>query len=312
MRLLLLTLLAAISYAQTVYSECCDTYFFKDVGASDFTGLFTKWQESGAQVYKNGYPVYKNANGNYLFYKQNSYDWTIGPDYNSNVWEVSGIESDDDKGGCPEEYYTWHLADGGSWTTVASGFNNIGECRAAVAEALTASSHGDPIIWTFKNECYDLNIDGLYLASSHPDWFHDVYIAVYNEFIREIQIRDSNDGDILLSISNLQEVSGTWEYGFKERIRQCKNPTWKECEFTFNQYDFDAQVFKYSVQIMYHDYLDPSLKAGERGMHLDIYPRVYARQHSEFKASEYEGAYFDNPQPDQLAFCPAESVRRQF
>merc|ERR1711879_1140008 len=34
------------------------------------------------------------------------------------------------------------------------------------------SSHGDPIIHTFKDDCYDLSKDGLYLASSHPDWTH--------------------------------------------------------------------------------------------------------------------------------------------
>jgi len=183
--------------------------------------------------------------------------------------------------------------------------------EAAVQEAaVQASAHGDPIIWTFKNECYDLNKDGLYLASSHPDFMHDVYIAVYNEFIREIQIRDPKDGDVLLSISNLNEVTGTWDYGFKQRVRQCNNPTWKECEWTFNHYDFDAQVFKYSVQILFHDYLDPALKDGERGMHLDIYPRVYAKKQSEFVPAEFKGAYFDNPHPNELAFCPAGSMRR--
>ena len=45
-------------------------------------------------------------------------------------------------------------------------------------EPTTAVSHGDPIIWTFSGECYDLNKDGLYLASSHPHIDHDVTIAV--------------------------------------------------------------------------------------------------------------------------------------
>ena len=41
-----------------------------------------------------------------------------------------------------------------------------------------ATSHGDPIIWTFDNECYDLNIDGLYVATKHPKYNHVVKIAV--------------------------------------------------------------------------------------------------------------------------------------
>merc|ERR1719397_2467041 len=129
----------------------------------------------------------------------------------------------------------------------------------AVPNANAASSHGDPIIWTFKGECYDLNKDGLYLASSHPEFSHDVYVAVYNEFIREIQIQDE-DNTILLSISNLNELSGEWNYGFKQRDRICRTMSWKECEFSHPQYAFDTQVLRYTVQIMHHDYLDPALK----------------------------------------------------
>jgi len=140
-----------------------------------------------------------------------------------------------------------------------------------------ASSHGDPIIHTFSNECYDLNQDGFYLASGHPHWDHSVYVAVYNDFFREIQITDNNN-QLLLSISNLNEVSGKWAYGFKYRYRMCKTFTWKECEFSYHQYDFDAQIFRFTVQMHFHDYLDPSLKDGERGIHLDIYPEVYKRR----------------------------------
>jgi len=173
----------------------------------------------------------------------------------------------------------------------------------------SASSHGDPIIWTFKGECYDLSLDGFYLASSHPTYNHKVWVGVYNEFIREIQITDEMD-TLLFAISNLDELSGEWNYGLKEWTRICTSMSWKECEWNFKQYAFDAQIFRYTVQIMFHDYLDAALKEGERGIHLDIYPKVYEKRLLEFHPSEYNGIYFDNPHPDQLHFCPVDSPRR--
>jgi len=174
----------------------------------------------------------------------------------------------------------------------------------------SASSHGDPIIWTFKGDCYDLNKDGLYLASSHPDYDHKVYVAVYNEFIRELQIRNSNN-DLLFSVSNMNELSGQWNYGLKYFNRICGEMSWKECELFFHQYAFDAQIFRYTVQIMFHDYLDPALKEGERGIHLDIYPVVYKKRLEQFVPDDCEGIYFDNPYPEELPYCPAESERRE-
>merc|ERR1711973_557349 len=90
-----------------------------------------------------------------------------------------------------------------------------------------------------------------------PDFLHDVHIAVYNDFIREIQITD-HDGELLLAVSNLNEVSGEWQYGLKHDFKLCRNPTWKECEFAYHQYSFDAQIFRYEVQTLFHDYLDPA------------------------------------------------------
>jgi len=203
-----------------------------------------------------------------------------------------------------EEFNDGFMFDVGSSYTV-----NRGEISEAVPNANTASSHGDPIIWTFKGECYDLNKDGLYLASSHPEFSHDVYVAVYNEFIREIQIQDE-DNTILLSISNLNELSGEWNYGFKQRDRICRTMSWKECEFSHPQYAFDAQVLRYTVQIMHHDYLDPALKDGQRGVHLDIYPKVYEKRLDQFVPEEFDGIYFDNPYPEELHYCPADSPKR--
>jgi len=173
----------------------------------------------------------------------------------------------------------------------------------------SASSHGDPIIHTFKGECYDLNKDGLYLASSHPHWNHDIKVAVYNNFIREFQIT-SKDDQILFSVNNLNEVTGSWAYGLKHIYRMCTPFNWKECEFSFHEYRFDAQIFMYGVQILFHDYLDPALQKGQRGVHLDIYPRLYEKRKQTFNAEEWDGIYFDNPLPQDLAYCPGNSPRR--
>jgi hypothetical protein len=173
----------------------------------------------------------------------------------------------------------------------------------------SASSHGDPIIHTFKGECYDLNKDGLYLASSHPHWNHDIKVAVYNNFIREFQIT-SKDDQILFSVNNLNEVTGSWAHGLKHIYRMCTPFNWKECEFSFHEYRFDAQIFMYGVQILFHDYLDPALQKGQRGVHLDIYPRLYEKRKQTFNAEEWDGIYFVNPLPQELAYCPGNSPRR--
>jgi len=169
-----------------------------------------------------------------------------------------------------------------------------------------ASSHGDPIIHTFKGDCYDLNKDGLYLASSHPRWSHEVKIAIYNNFIREIQIT-SKTGEIFWSVSNLNEVTGSWKYGLTEKLRMCNKFSWKECEYAHKEYTFDAHVFNFKVQILFHTYLDDALKQGERGIHLDIYPTIYHKRKKTFNPYEYEGVYFDNPYPEELAYCHADA-----
>ena len=66
----------------------------------------------------------------------------------------------------------------------------------------------------------------------------------------------------------------------------------------------------YGVQILFHDYLDPALQKGQRGVHLDIYPRLYEKRKQTFNAEEWDGIYFDNPLPQDLAYCPGNSPRR--
>merc|ERR1719464_717271 len=164
-----------------------------------------------------------------------------------------------------------------------------------------SASHGDPIIWTFNGECYDLHKDGMYLASAHPEIDHEVYIAVYNDYMREIQIR-SRKGEILLSVNNLGDVLNNWPYRFSEETKKCPLGEETTCNLFYKEYAFDAQQFRYIIQVLPHDYLDPALKEGEHGVHLDIFPRPYSgfreRKH------EYSGLYFSNPLPEQLEYCP--------
>lgn len=188
--------------------------------------------------------------------------------------------------------------------TGASGSEGSGESEST--EIIPASSHGDPIIHTFNGECYDLNKDGLYLASSHADWGHNVKVAVYNNFIREVQITDQKDDALIFSFSNMNESVGEWPFGLEHRTRMCQEFSWKECDFSHPQTEFDAQVFRYYVQIQFHDYLDPALEYGQRGMHLDIFPVLYTKHKAAFRTqkSEYTGIYFENPLPEELDYCP--------
>jgi len=313
MRLLLITLLAAISYAQTAceddpipgysHAEVHNDKIFDDStvvhGANTIAECANKCTEdTNCLSFTFEYLQY----GVLCSHQKFDIDNVVGL---GKIFSAAGAKT----------YTKCNTAEPSKNPTAEPSKNPTAEpsknptAQPTNAAGATASSHGDPIIWTFKNECYDLHEDGIYLASSHPHFSHDVYIAVYNDFIREIQITD-NKGELLLSISNLNEIHGQWPYGFKHEFRLCRNPSWKECEFGYHQYIFDAQLFRYSVQIMFHDYLDPALTAGERGVHLDIYPVVYPKKMSEFIAEEYKGAYFDNPLPEKLPSCPANSIRR--
>jgi len=182
--------------------------------------------------------------------------------------------------------------------------------RSPTAET-TATAHGDPIIWTFMGECYDLNKDGLYVASSHMNFGHQVRIAIYNDFMREIQITNKG-GDIVFSLSNLGEtINNGWPFPVARETIPCVSAAHgKDCMFTFEQYCFDAQVFLYTVHLMEHDYMDPALRPGEKGVHLDVYIEVYPKQKATFDPEQYEGLYFKNPLPFELEFCPGGSEQR--
>jgi hypothetical protein len=100
----------------------------------------------------------------------------------------------------------------------------------------------------------------------------------------------------------LNEVLGQWEFGLNYNFKMCAEFDLKECHFTFHEHSFDAQAFRYYVQIMYHTYEDPALKDGQMGIHLDVYPRIYASERESFNPEDFEGIYFNNPLPDECTF----------
>jgi len=182
---------------------------------------------------------------------------------------------------------------------------NLG-CNYNTCCSPATTSHGDPIIWTFHDECYDLNKDGLWLATSHPAYDHEVKIAVYNDYMRELQVL-TKSGDLLLSINNMGEVvKKNFPYDFSQETLPCPGGM-KECINEYKEFKFDIQDFQFVVQTLRHDYLDPALKEGENGYHLDIYPKTYEM----FGAHKngYSGLYFENPLPDELEYCLGGSLR---
>jgi len=236
--------------------------------ATDYLFCVNKWLPLSLWPYSHGYNIIESSVYLHALYETPSesfVDWYTDP--NMGIFDVDYVYGKDEPG-------------------------------------LVASAHGDPIINTFKGDCYDLHVDGFYLASSHPDFNHNIYVAVYNQFIREIQITDENDL-LLWSFSNMNEVTGDWAHELVYEQKMCAEFLWKECEFRFHEYSFDAQVFRYYAQIMHHDYADAALKYGERGVHLDIYPRLYMQTADDFVLQEYKGIYFDNPLPEENLKCPS-------
>jgi len=168
---------------------------------------------------------------------------------------------------------------------------------------IAASAHGDPIIWTFHGDCYDLSADGTYLASSHAWFDHNIFISVYNDFMREIQVVNRTTHELMLSINNLGDIiNHDYPFHFSMEVKKCELHQNEDCDFNFKEFTFDAQDFEYRVQVLPHDYLDPALKDGEAGVHLDIYPRPF----NSFRKEEYSGLYFHNPNPHALGRCPSE------
>jgi len=185
--------------------------------------------------------------------------------------------------------------------------NNCNADYCCIYEEPPPTSHGDPIIWTFNNECYDLDKDGLYSATKHPYFNHEVKIAVYNNYMREIQVVDTRSGEILLSIDTTgNAMSDKFRYHFAEHTFNCPADMKEtECLDEFTLWEFDAQNFRFTVHLLRHDYLDAGLSEGELGYHLDIYPRPF--KSFKKKRDGYTGLYFENPLPEELEYCAGGS-----
>jgi len=177
----------------------------------------------------------------------------------------------------------------------------------------TSTAHGDPIIWTFNDECYDLNKDGLYDATVNPRFDHFVKIGVYNDFMRELQVVHNN-GEVLLSINSLGEYekSNNFLYRFKFEEKDCPVQMKEtECVGTYKEWKFDVQEFEYTVHLLRHNYKDEGIPEGDLGYHLDIYPRAYKSFKRPGVIDTYSGLFFENPLPEELEYCPGGSHRNK-
>lgn len=210
-----------------------------------------------------------------------------------------------DGGGCEREFPSGNYISYPNRVCNYEPWGISNECTYSYCCSERGTSHGDPIIWTFDEECYDLNKDGLWLATSHPEHNHKVNIAVYNDYMREIQVVFGDE--IGLSINSLGEVmNNNYPFAIEEVTVKCPEDM-KDCIDEYKEFRFDAQDFSYTVHLLRHDYLDAALKKGEYGYHLDIYPQPY-RSFAERKP-KYTGLYFENPLPEELEYCAGGSPR---
>lgn len=188
---------------------------------------------------------------------------------------------------------------------------DLENCSIEYCCEFVPTTHGDPIVWTFDEECYDLNKDGLYSATKHEAFNHEVKIAVYNNFMREVQVVNTKTGQVMLSIDTLGNVMNNgFQFHFEEGINDCPvDMPETECVGEYMFWEFDAQSFRYAVHLLRHDYEDDGLAEGELGYHLDIYPKPYSD--FEGKKDGYSGLYFENPLPEELEYCPGGSPARR-
>jgi hypothetical protein len=180
------------------------------------------------------------------------------------------------------------------------------------ATTTTSTAHGDPIIWTFYEECYDLNKDGLYDATVNPRFDHSVKIGVYNDFMRELVVVDDND-NIMISINSLgvyEHDENNWPHAFSFEEKDCPAEMKQtECLGTYKEWIFDAQEFRYTVHLLRHDYKDNGIAEGDLGWHLDIYPKPYSGFYKAGHMDSYSGLFFENPMPQELEYCEGGSPR---
>jgi hypothetical protein len=236
---------------------------------------------------------------------------TVGCAVN-NALETYSCDNDqclvDDGGKCFAETANWAGCTGGACVQLDSGW----QCATAASNSNSATSHGDPIIWTFHGECYDLHKDGLYEAAAHPDFNHKVMIGVYNDFMREIQIVDDNGNLLLIYTVNddLYHDEDSWPHKVETEEFSCADMKETECTDRYKQLHFYALEFQFDVHLLLHDYKDPALKEGELGVHLDVYPIPFRGFYKKDHIDRYTGLYFENPLPEQLDYCVGDTKRR--
>jgi len=179
-----------------------------------------------------------------------------------------------------------------------------GVCSPEFCCEAEPSSHGDPIIHTYHGDCYDLHQDGNWLASAHPAHDHEVHIAVYNEYMRQISVTNRN-GDVMLAINNYGEIlNNDFPFHIQKQVLPCpEDYHLKDCIGEYISISFDAQDLYFDVHaLLRHDYNDNALREGEVGFHMDIYPQPYIRKFNS-RLDEYTGLYFHNPLPEELLSC---------
>ena len=96
--------------------SCCDKVH---VGGSEvvFTGAYTRVLDGGAPLLTVGddgsRPVYRNANGKFLFYRPTSDDWIIGDDYQAQGG-VFASQPPSSKHKCPADSHAWRTVSNGT------------------------------------------------------------------------------------------------------------------------------------------------------------------------------------------------------
>jgi len=117
---------------------CCDAIQISGFPTGVQTtrdGLFVKVEG----VTQNYLPVYQNTDGQYLYYWDQSDDWSIGSDYTS---DSVGVVSLDNKRDCPQTFSAWKVYNGnGVWTDITSSVSVT--CTSAPTDKLLVSIAAD-------------------------------------------------------------------------------------------------------------------------------------------------------------------------
>ena len=95
-----------------IWAGCCGNMIVQGAEAVQSTRMGTFTVVAG--VLRNGKPVYKNRNNEYLHLTSNG--WMIGDDYTTTV---GGVDSDT-TAGCPDQATGWKAWTNGAWSSAYS------------------------------------------------------------------------------------------------------------------------------------------------------------------------------------------------